>query len=732
MSRENTASHPATPAQLQRLGLCIAAALPLYASAQEAPAVLPEITVKAPAQGEDSATTEDTGSYTTAGPSRTATPLGLGLRDTPQSVTVVTQQRVEDQKLRTITDVLNNATGVSVNQYETHRAQFNARGFDINALMIDGVPTTWDQPWSSGEIFSSLATYDRVEIVRGATGLTTGSGNPSAAVNMVRKRAASKTFTGTAELDIGNWNQRRGMVDLSTPVNDAKTVRLRVVGEHAERDSWVDRLSDKNQTLFATLEADLTPDTLLTAGVGYQKTKARGPMWGGLPLWYSDGTPANWSRSKSAAADWTRWDTTHQTYFASLQHRFANDWRIKLSYNRSERKADSYLLYLSGAPDRTTGLGMDTFAGSYDVKTTQDDVAVQADGPFELLGRRHELAFGYVYANQKFNADARAADPAGAPAPDFDAWNGSFPEPGWGTPTFYENGTTTQQALYGVARFNVTDPLKVIVGARVTNYRKKGDVSYASAYRLKHDGEVTPYAGVIYDLNDKYSLYASYTDIFLPQNARDVTGRYLDPVVGKAMETGIKGEFLDGRVNASASVFHIKQNNLAQQTTDTVPGTNPPEAAYRAVDGATSKGFELEVAGELAPDWNLAAGYTHFRARDADGADVNSLYPRQLFRLFTTYRLPGAWNGLTVGGGLNWQGKTYTYAPHPLGTIEKVEQKDYALVNLMARYEINKRLTAQLNINNLFDKKYYGMFAAYNQLTYGAPRNVTVSLKYKF
>jgi len=726
------AARPTVPVRLKQLSLCLAAALPLSALAQQTPAVLPEITVNASPQGEDAATTEGTGSYTTTGPSRTAPPLCLSLRDTPQSVTVVTQQRFEDQRLQTITDVLNNTTGVSVNQYETHRAQFNARGFDINALMVDGVPTTWDQPWSSGEIFSSLVTYDRVEIVRGATGLTTGSGNPSAASNMVRKRASSKEFTGAAELDLGSWNQRRGMVDLSTPVNEAKTVRLRVVGEHAERDSWVDRLSNKNQTLFATLEADLTSNTLLTAGLSYQKSKARGPMWGGLPLWYSDGTPANWDRSKSAAADWTRWDTTYQTYFASLQHRFDNDWRVKLSYNRSERKADSYLLYLSGAPDRTTGLGMTTFAGSYDVKTTQDDVAVQADGPFELLGRKHQLAFGYVYANQKFNADARAANPAGGLAPDFNAWNGSFPEPSWGAPTFYENGTTTQQAIYGVARFNVTDPLKVILGARVTNYRKKGDVAYSGAYELKSDNEVTPYAGVIYDLNDTYSLYASYTNIFLPQNARDVTGRYLDPVKGKAMETGIKGEFLDGRVNASASVFHIKQNNLAQQTTDTVPGTNPPEMAYRAVDGATSKGFELEVAGELAPNWNLSAGYTHFRAKAADGTDVNSLYPRRLFRLFTTYRLPGAWNGLTLGGGLSWQGKTYTHATNPLGVVEKVEQKDYALVGLMARYEINKQMTAQLNINNLFDKRYYGMFAAYSQLTYGAPRNVTVSLKYKF
>lgn len=726
------AVRPVVHIQLKCLCACIAAAFPASVFAQQSPAVLPEISVRAPLPDGSAEVTEGSGSYTTMGVSRTATPLGLSLRDTPQSITVVTQQRLEDQDLRTITDVLNNATGVSVNQYETNRGQFNARGFDINNLMIDGVPTTWQQPWSSGEILTSLAIYDRVEVVRGATGLTTGAGDPSAAINMVRKRAYSKELTGKAEFGLGSWDQLRGLIDLSAPVNEAKTVRLRVVGEHAQRDSWVNHLSNRSETLFATLEADLTSHTLLTAGISYNKNKTRGPMWGGLPVWYADGTRTDWNRAKTSAADWTRWDATHETYFAALDHRFDNDWKVRLSYTRGERTADSYLLYLSGAPDRNTGLGMATFAGSYDVKTTQDDVAVQASGPFDLFGRKHELAFGYINSNQKFNADSRAADPGGGLAPDFNAWNGIFPEPSWGAPTFYESGRTKQQALYGVARFNLAAPLKAILGARVTNYRRTGDLSYGSPYEIKNNGEVTPYAGVIYDLNDQYSLYASYTSIFQPQNARDINGRYLEPVIGKAIETGVKGEFLDGRVNATASIFHIKQSNLAQQTTDTVPGTTPPEPAYRAVDGATSKGFEVEVTGELTPNWHLAAGYTHFRAKDADGADVNSLYPRRLLRLFTTYRLPGAWSGLTVGGGMNWQGKTHTYAQNPLGVVEKVEQNGYPLISLMARYEFTKQLTGQINFNNLFDKRYYDMFAAYSQFTYGAPRNVTVNLKYKF
>ena len=723
--------YPSAPARLQikQLALCVAFAIPAMVQAQQAtPTVtLPEVKVQANALGE---TTEGTGSYTT-GKSKTSTPLSMSLRDTPQSVSVVTQQRIEDQGLLNITDVLNNVTGVSVNQYETSRGQFTARGFDINTIMIDGVPTTWDQPWSSGEIFTSLATYDRVEVVRGSTGLTTGAGEPSGAVNLVRKRASSKELTGTVELGIGSWNQVRTMGDVSFAVNEAKTLRGRVVAEYQDRDSYIENLSNKNQTIFATMEADLSPNTLLTLGLSRQENNAKGSMWGGLPVWYADGGKANWDRSKTSAADWTRWDTSYENYFGSLEHRFDNDWKLKASYSHGDRKADSYLLYLSGAPDRTTGLGMFTFPGSYNVRTKQDDFALQASGPFQLFGRKHELAVGYTYSKQKFNADSRTATPGGGLAPDFNDIE-SFPEPSWSGLNYYGDNVTKQQAIYGAARFSITDPLKLILGARVTSYKKSGDGAASAPFSMSFDHEVTPYAGLVYDINETYSAYASYTDIFRPQQNRDINGKYLDPVQGKSTEAGIKAEFLDGRLNGSFAVFQIKQDNLAQSTGVNIPGTVPPETAYRSSEGATSDGFELDMTGELSPGWNVSAGYSQYKLKDANGADINSIYPRKLIRLFTSYRLKGELNAVTLGGGVNWQGTTYTNAANPLGATERIQQDSYALVNLMARVELNKQTSLQLNLNNLLDEKFYGMFDAYSQYTWGAPRNVTASVRYKF
>ncbi|HEX6592274.1 MAG TPA: TonB-dependent receptor, partial [Moraxellaceae bacterium] len=183
----------------------------------------------------------------------------------------------------------------------------------------------------------------------------------------------------------------------------------------------------------------------------------------------------------------------------------------------------------------------------------------------------------------------------------------------------------------------------------------------------------------------------------------------------------------------SVAVFRIEQDNLAQADIGYfVPGVTPPAQAYYGAEGATSKGFELEVTGAILPDWNATAGYTQFEATDAKGTDVNTLYPTRLLRLFTTYKLPGALDKLTVGGGVNWQAEIYTSATNPAGVSERITQKAYSLVNLMARYDISRQLSAQVNVSNATDETYFDVFDAYGALTYGAPRGITGALKYKF
>lgn len=701
--------------------------------AEEGTMTLDAVSITDTATRERSAVTEDTQSYTTDA-ARTATPLSMSLRETPQSVTVVTRQRMDDQDMQTITDVVNNTTGISLNRYETSRGQINARGFELNSLMIDGVPTIWEQPWSSGEIFSSLAMYDRVEVVRGANGLMTGAGDPSASLNMVRKRASSRELKGSVEVSGGTWDTYGTMGDVSMALNEAGTVRARLVGEYNEGDSWIDLNSSQRETLYGTMDIDLTEDTTLWFGLSRQETNTDSPMWGGLPIWYADGGHTDWSRSKTTSADWSKWDSSYETYFVNLDHTFANDWQLNLSYNRGERQADSSLLYLSGNPGRNGSSGMSSFPAIYKTETTQDDYSLRVSGPVALFGRNHELAFGYIDSQQDFDADQRQALDGFGGVANFDAYSGDFAEPLWGPRGDYGYGEVEQKGLYAATRLNLTDDLKVIIGARDSSYEKTSDDIYSEVSKIDVDHEVTPYAGVVYDLTDSLSAYVSYTEIFLPQSVRDSSGQQLDPIVGESTETGLKAEFFDGRLNASAAIFQIKQDNLGQSTGQLIDPADPMSGyAYEATEGATSEGFELEVSGELAEGWNLSAGYTQFNAEDAEGDDVNTLYPTKLLRTFTTYRVPGIFNDkLTIGGGVNWQDAIHTYATNPAGNSEKIEQEAYALVNLMARYQVTENLTAQLNANNVTDEKYFDIFDAYGALTYGAPRSLTASAKYSF
>ncbi|TBV06053.1 TonB-dependent receptor domain-containing protein [Stutzerimonas kirkiae] len=167
-------------------------------------------------------------------------------------------------------------------------------------------------------------------------------------------------------------------------------------------------------------------------------------------------------------------------------------------------------------------------------------------------------------------------------------------------------------------------------------------------------------------------------------------------------------------LNASLSLFKTDQENLAVWN-----GT-----LYSYVSTTvTTEGVELELNGELAEGWQFSSGYAYSVSRNDDNERILMRAPLHSLKTFTTYRLPGAFNKLTVGGGFNWESRTHDGA--------QTEQSSYALFNLWGRYEISENLSASININNLFDKEYYLSIAG-NSVAYGAPRNVMTSLTYNY
>ncbi len=173
------------------------------------------------------------------------TKMPMTQRDIPQSVSIVSQQRMEDQQLQTLGEVMTNTLGISGSQADSDRISYYSRGFEIDNYMVDGIPTYFESRWNLGDALTDTALYERVEVVRGANGLMTGTGNPSASINMIRKHATSREFKGNVSTEYGSWNKQRYVMDLQSPLTADGNVRGRIVAGYQNNDSWLDRYNSE-------------------------------------------------------------------------------------------------------------------------------------------------------------------------------------------------------------------------------------------------------------------------------------------------------------------------------------------------------------------------------------------------------------------------------------------------------------------------------------------------------
>lgn len=694
------------------------------------------------AQAERNGATEGTGSYVSVAPLSTATPLGLTLRETPQSISIITSQRLEDQGLTTIQQTLAQVPGVRTGSLGSELGNASARGYAFNNYQFDGL-NTYVEVLGGGAVPSStladMALYDRIEVLRGASGLVTGAGDPSGTINMVRKKPTAE-FQSAAEVSIGSWNNHRATLDISAPLNDSRSVRGRLIAVGQESDSYIDNYRRKKGILYGVVEADLGSTTRLTAGLEHERTKVKGQgAYVGFPLWYGDGTRTNLPVSFSAASRDNWLDLESTKLFATLEQQLGGDWQLKLSgsHARSEHEDNRIFLRFNSNFANQAGDGILLNASKRKGRIEQDTLDLNVRGPFTLFGRQHELVLGASYENYEQPIDTYSdTNRVSGTGANLFTWSRTGVAQ-YGAASVIGNYMMRQSSVYGAARFQASDNLKLIAGMRIfsqdykfTEYWTGGRYGTNSS----EDGIVTPYGGVVYDIDKTHSLYASYSTIYRAQTVRDRTGAVLDPVEGANFEAGVKSAWLGGAINTTAALYQIRQDNLAETDPGyTVPGTDST-AAYRTVRGARTSGMDLEVSGALTPDWNVSASWTYSQTKDAKGDRINTTFPRQMVKLWSTYRLPGDLHRLTVGGGVNWQSKTYsTVNAWQIGRDLYWEQKAYAVADLMARYDVNPRFSATLNVSNLLDKRYIASVSDWWYAgMYGSPRSVALNVKYKF
>lgn len=674
--------------------------------------------------------------------SKSATKLNLSLKDTPQSVTVITQQQIQDENLRDTYDVLNQASGVQIQRYGAkgaignggEYAMYYARGQQIVNYQIDGVMTAPPIDSKSGSALSNLDTsiFENVTIVKGATGLVNGAGYPSASINLNRKHADSLEPKGFAKVSYGSWNNVRSEFDVQSALNKEGNIRGRAVAAYEEGDSWKSWGNYKKANLYGVIDGDISDQTHFSIGGLVSRNRSDGLSVHGLDMYGYDYSSNPYSPSFNAAPRWAYNQIDTFNIFSELEHHFSENWKINLHYDYLKQKIDAIYGVIGTSPKYKADYA--NFVSNHTQSNPEESsIDLALIGSYQLFGRQHELMFGASYQNIENDANTyKAVGAVTSVKPSL--WDGYI-----AAPQFIKNGVQNlnykQTGYYVATRLNPLDHLHIIVGTRLSDYIAESYTTSAGYNKTSTYHKITPYAGLTYDLTDDLTAYASYTEIFLPQSQRDYAYKLLAPQEGKSYEAGLKAAFYDNRLNISGAYFQSKMDHVALQSGKYVASDAPVVEGlitagsnyYTSSNGIKTQGFEIELGGEVLPNLNVQAGYSHASSKKS-GQRVNTQLPVDQFKLSSTYQFSGMLDKFTVGSSIRWQSKFYSVGINDLQS-KLYTQKAYTVLDLMAKYQMTPDLSFTLNVGNLTNTKYRLNYWAN---TYGDPTSYTGSLTYKF
>ena len=668
------------------------------------------------------------------------------LREVPQSVTVVTRKLIEDQNLTMMSDAMAKAPGIVATTDGLGNPEFRSRGFLIENYQIDNMGTSYTSTFRPD---FDLAIYDRVEVLRGADGLFSAAGEPGGTINLARKRPTDE-LRSSVSLAYGSWDNLRTEADIGGAIALEGRLRGRVVGVWQDREFFYNPADEEKQVVYGILEYDLAPSTKISGGASQQHVD--GISWiSGLPT-YTDGRQLGVPRDVAFTVDWTKRDTTISETFLTVDHQFNADWSTTLS--AMKQRYDFDYLQLSLKPvNPATGLFGEPGAFSEDDGNHSEGVDLTINGSFRAWGLEHKLVAGI---DSRSSDGKQIRNNLEVEFPDGEIGVDDFPglvlpEPkvlgyssGW--PAF----GSEQEGAYAKLDLQTTNRMHIILGGRYGNYKHRdiyqiydseGNVTGRDTSFHWRDSDIfTPYGALTYELTPDWTTYASFTKVYKPQ------GRYagppenptkLDPIIGSNYELGAKGNMLDNALNISASVYRIERNDEAIQ--DSRYGEN--SGFWLPLGRIISEGVDLEISGELAPGWQVFAGYTYNRNKNETEDTVYSeLTPKHILKIWTDYILPGAYARWGIGGGVTaksqqansgtywlWSDAGWTQPPF------EIKQGGYAVWDARVNYQISDSWNLSLNLNNIFDENYYTTLGRPSDGNwYGTPRNANVTLRGQF
>lgn len=641
--------------------------------------------------------------------SATATKTDSAIRDIPQSISVVPARVLDDLGSHDVERALEYAGGVSkqndfggLTLYE-----YSIRGFTTSEFYQDGFSANRGYPATP-----DAANIERIEVLKGPAASLYGRGDPGGTVNIVTKKPQREAFT-TLQASAGSWDRYRTALDVNAPLDDQGNLLSRVNLAVENNNSFRDHVEAERVFVAPSFSWQLSPDTSLLVEsefVRHTSTFDRGVVapnnkWSGV------------SRSTFLGEPDDDIDNDNNRIQVALDHYLNDVWSLRLASHYKQGQMQGFAS--EARPLNADGHTVNRRYRERDNAWHDSITQLELRGRFEGLGLEHEVLIGTEY--EDYRKQERVTTIAGSPYA-IDIYNPVYGQP---KPDGARSGTDFREHVQSRAlnlqdQIVFTDKLRGMVGARYEHFDQETDDYARNARSSQRHDAFTQRAGLLYQMTPQVGLFANVSTSFKPNNGLDAGGKSFDPEEGVGYETGIKAELFDDRVSTTLAAFHIEKENVL--------ALDPATDSNRAVGKARSQGIDLQFSGQLTDAVRVIGAYAWIDAEVTKGDRTIPAGSRILGVARHSGSLLGVYEfqeGPLRGSDL---GAAFTYVGDRSGESGgDFELPAYHTVDLLAHYKATENLTLGLNLNNVFDEKYYERSYSNYWVNPGEPRNFTVS-----
>lgn len=667
---------------------------------------------------------------------KTDTPLF----ETPRSVSVVTQELIQQKQSSSVGEALDGVAGVSANPY-------GRRGFDdfiirgqvsSDQIFVDGLRLT-------SSIFSSveLAGTDTVQVLKGPSSVEFGAGAVGGAVNLTTKRPQADTFY-RGGLSYGSYQDMSGTFDINYAPNEhSDKGAFRLVGRVGDKNDPVDHVYFKNYYISPSYNFNLGDKTDLSVIASYQYREFVRQQ--GLPVYGTLTQNPNATYDSSRFTSEPNYPYIYNVYRVgyNLAHYFDNGLNFKQNFAVNHIDMDADVVLTNGTSrssmfsDRNTNavLLRRSFNNQNRIVTNYAlDNSLHGERNTGALQHKFTVGLDAYHEQNDYHRIQRAINDLDLNNPIYNAQLGTISR---------NTQTDTRSQFIGLYAkdqikwdnwiFNLAGRYDwVKTKTQETALNRNGGISSVTNSQ-KDDKAFTGSASIMYNWNDKIAPYASYATSFVPVTDTGIDGNILDPEQGKQYEVGIKFQGFDNRLQGSLSAYELTRKNVAVASLE---DSNYSESIGKQV----TRGLELEVAADLFDRWNIAFAYSHIPyAKIVDDKEPRRVglpidhVAKNSANLMTRYYFNNAKLGWYLGGGVRYESDHIAQRPHHNPAQDTYAHLPaYTLFDVQTGYKA-PHWGANLSIKNLFDEHYYSGTTPNGALvTTGMPRTFNLGLNFNF